>query len=206
MDLAGQGPDNKPLPDGGPPQDDATKFQASEIKDAWTYHAVADVIRGVSLLANLPDVDSKRLGITGISWGGYLTCIVAGLDDRLRAAVPVYGCGFLDEDSYWVPILQKMPAADRKRWIENFDPSRYLPQCSMPVLFVNGTNDFAYPLDSYQKSYRLVRDRALCITINMPHGHSRVGRPSRSGYLWTNICAAGSRCPGSKPSSGARIG
>ena len=55
---------------------------------------MADVIRGVSLLASLPDVDSKRLGITGISWGGYLTCIVASLDDRLRVAVPVYGCGF----------------------------------------------------------------------------------------------------------------
>jgi len=29
--------------------------------------------------------------VTGISWGGYLTCIVAGIDDRLKAAVPVYG-------------------------------------------------------------------------------------------------------------------
>ncbi len=52
-----------------------------------------------------------------------------------------------------------MPADDgAKRWVENFDPSRYLPGRKMPVLFVNGTNDFAYPLDSYQKSYRAARD------------------------------------------------
>ena len=46
-------------------------------------------------------MDRRRIGITGISWGGYLTCIVAGLDDRLKVAVPVYGCGFLGDDSVW---------------------------------------------------------------------------------------------------------
>ncbi len=30
----------------------------------------------------------------GDQLGGYLTCIVAGLDHRLKVAVPVYGCGF----------------------------------------------------------------------------------------------------------------
>ena len=45
-----------------------------------------------------PDVDAERIGVTGISWGGYLTCIVAGLDDRLKFAVPVYGCGFLGDN------------------------------------------------------------------------------------------------------------
>ena len=35
--------------------------------------------------------------MTGISWGGYLTCLVASLDSRFIAAAPVYGCGFYDE-------------------------------------------------------------------------------------------------------------
>lgn len=149
MDLAGQGPDRKRLPDGGPNQDDKAKFAAEAIQDFWTYHAVAAVIRGVSLLASQPDVDPERLGITGISWGGYLTCIIAGLDDRLKVAVPVYGCGFIHDNSTWVPIFQKMGEDQRKQWVENFEPSRYLGQAKKPVLFVNGTNDFAYPLDSY---------------------------------------------------------
>jgi dienelactone hydrolase len=183
MDLAGQGPDGKRLPDGGPAQDDATKFADVPLKDAWSYHAVADVIRGVSLLATLPEVDPDRIAVTGISWGGYLTCIVAGLDDRLKAAVPVYGCGFLHENSAWLPSLQKMPEGQRQRWAENFDPSRHLGQARMPVLFVNGTNDFAYPLDSYQKSYRLVRDRALCVTVNMPHGHPQGWAPVEIGLF-----------------------
>lgn len=103
MDLAGNGPDGR-LPDGGPDQSDENKFrpfEGSGAQDMWSYHAVAAVIRGHSLLAAQPSVDAKRIGITGISWGGYLTCLVAALDDRLKAAVPVYGCGFLADNSVW---------------------------------------------------------------------------------------------------------
>src|SRR5712691_9765184 len=57
-------------------------------------------------------------------------------------------------------------------WVKNYDPSRYLECVRMPILFCNGTNDKAYPLDSYQKSYRLVKSpRNLCVTVRMPHSH-----------------------------------
>jgi dienelactone hydrolase len=174
MDLSGNGPDGKRLPDGGPDQGDEWKFLHLKdgVKNAWTYQAVAAVIRAVSLLRALPEVDRDRVGITGISWGGYLTCIVMSLDGRLKVAVPVYGCGYLHENSVWVPTLAGLPAEERRTWIENFDPSRYLPRCRIPVLWMSGTNDFAYPLDSYQKSYQATRGpRALCVTVKMPHGH-----------------------------------
>jgi dienelactone hydrolase len=183
MDLAGQGPDRKRLPDGGPGQGDADKFGPSEVKDFWTYHAVAAVLRGASLLAARPEVDPERIGVTGISWGGYLTCIVAGLDDRLKVAVPVYGCGFIHDNSAWLPTFEKMSPQKRKLWVDHFEPSRYLGQARMPVLFVNGTNDFAYPLDSYQKSYRLVKERALCVTVNMPHSHPAGWAPKEIGLF-----------------------
>ena len=175
MDLAGNGPQGK-LPDGGPDQRDEVVFRdftAPETRDMWSYHAVAAVIRGHSLLLSKPEVDARRTALTGISWGGYLTCIVAGLDDRFKAAVPVYGCGFLHENSYWVePNFAKMSAARRQRWVDNFDPSRYLGRVKCPMLFVNGTCDFAYPLDSYRKSYNLVRTPVtLAVKINRPHGH-----------------------------------
>lgn len=174
MDLAGCGPERKRLPDGAPDQNDDVKFRRLKdgVTNMWSYHAVADVIRGASLLASLPEVDKNRLGITGISWGGYLTSIVMSLDDRLKVAVPVYGCGYLHENSVWVPILNSLPADEKETWVKNFDPSSYLPRCKIPVLWMNGTNDFAYPLDSYQKCYRATRGpRTLCITVKMPHGH-----------------------------------
>ncbi len=51
------------------------------------------------------------------------------------------------------------------------------------MLFVNGTNDFAYPLDSYRKSYGLVKDRTLCVTVNMPHGHPQGWAPAEIGLF-----------------------
>lgn len=175
MDLAGHGPTGR-LADGGPDQSDETKFRAFDdktVKDMWTYHAVANVLRGHNLLRSLPEVDKDRVAVTGISWGGYLTCVVAGLDDRFKAAVPVYGCGFLHENSYWTADrFTKVEPERRKRWTEAFDPSVYLPNVKCPILFLNGTNDFAYPPDSYQKSYQLVKGpRTVSVRVRLPHGH-----------------------------------
>src|SRR4029077_4672256 len=117
MDLVGQGPERKTLPDGGPTQANESMFSANAVNDYWSYHAVAAVIRGVSVLASLPEVDPTRIGITGISWGGYTTCIVAGLDHRLRVAVPVYGCGFIHENSAWNAAFQQMTVAQRTLWV-----------------------------------------------------------------------------------------
>ena len=176
MDLAGHGPDAK-LPDGGPNQDDTVKFRDFTIADGdyknmWTYQAIAAILRGHALLAVQPEVDANRIAATGISWGGYLTCILAGVDTKLRAAVPVYGCGFLHESSCWKGIFDKMTPEHRSRWVALFDPSRHVGRATCPMLFVNGTNDFAYPLDSYEKTYRLPKGVvSTSITIERPHGH-----------------------------------
>jgi dienelactone hydrolase len=176
MDLSGNGPTGR-LADGGPDQADVVKFRnftPAEAHEMWTYHAVAAVGRGHSLLRSLPDVDKDRIGITGISWGGYLTCIAAGIDPRFKVAVPVYGCGFLGENSAWKdgPLAAMTPDA-RKLWLHLFDPSQYVGRVRYPILFVNGATDFAYPLDSYQKTYRLVPEkwRQVSVAVDRPHGH-----------------------------------
>ena len=176
MDLAGNGPNGR-LPEGGPDQSDQAKFgnfTENEAGEMWTYHAVAAVLRGHSLVRSLPEVDAERVGVTGISWGGYLTCIVAGVDPRFKVAVPVYGCGFLGDNSVWKDTsLARMTTEARVLWLRLFDPSQYLGRVRRPILFVNGTTDFAYPLDSYQKSYRLVpaKWRHVSVAVNRPHGH-----------------------------------
>ncbi|MCX5646044.1 MAG: alpha/beta fold hydrolase [Phycisphaerae bacterium] len=186
MDLAGCGPDKKRLADGGPDQSDETKFGAIDLPpgEQWTYHAVANVILAHSLLRSLKEVDARRTAVTGISWGGYLTCIAAGLDDRFQAAVPVYGCGFLQENSVWLARFEKMTPEQRDRWVRLWDPSMYIGSAVMPVFFLDGTNDFAYPLDSYAKTYGLVKsERNFRITINMPHGHPQGWAPIEIGLF-----------------------
>jgi len=173
MDLGVRGPAKQTLADGGPRPMDKVKFAAGEpTKDQWTYHAVADVIRAHSLIRSFKEVDSTRTAITGISWGGYLTCSVAGLDNRFKAAVPVYGCGFLHRNSAWRGTLDSMTPKDRARWIRLWDPSMYVGSATMPMLFVNGGTDFAYPPDSHAQTYALVTSpKKLHFVPHMRHGH-----------------------------------
>lgn len=174
MDLAGCGADGKRWPDGGPDQSDRTKFLAIDaaVTDQWTYHAVADVLLAHSLLLSFPEVDPDRTAVTGISWGGYLTCIVAGVDSRFKFAMPVYGCGFLHENSAWLRQFERMTPEQAARWVKLWDPSQYIGKATMPIAFLNGTNDFAYPMDSYAKTCRLVPgQKNYSIQLKMRHGH-----------------------------------
>ena len=169
-----EGADHRPRHEfSGPPGWDDSFGQVDQpVHDQWPYHAVADILLANSLLRSFPEIDPNRIGITGISWGGYLVSMAASVDPRFRLAVPVYGCGFLGEDSFWVPAFEKMDHVKATRWLELWDPSVYLRQAAMPFLWVAGTNDFAYPMDSFQKSYRLPRGpRTLAIRVRMPHGH-----------------------------------
>jgi len=200
MDLGGCGPDNKRLADGMPGQGHPEKFlpfdDDEQAKRLWTYHAVAAVIRGHSLLASREEVDATRTGLTGISWGGYLTCIVAGLDNRFKVAAPVYGCGFLDENSCWLGEFSNLGPERTARWVAQFDPSRYLPGVRCPILFLNGTNDFAYPLDSYQKSYRAVPGPIdLHVEVRMPHGHPQGWAPKEIGLYVDSVLRDGDPLP-----------
>ena len=166
-------PPKRRQPFGGPEGWDAS-FNTTDdpVTDQWPYHAVAAVILAHSLIRSFPEVDPKRVGVTGISWGGYLTCIVSGVDSRFRCAAPVYGCGFLGEDSAWVKDFNRIGPEKAKKWLSLWDPSVYLPNAKMPMLWVSGTNDSAYPLSSLRKSYDLPRGPCtLTLRLRMPHSH-----------------------------------
>ncbi|HSW45274.1 MAG TPA: alpha/beta hydrolase, partial [Phycisphaerae bacterium] len=116
----------------------------------------------------------------------------AGLDSRFKVAVPVYGCGFFQDDARWRRMMTLMPEKDRPAWIENYDPSKYLPQCTIPTLWANGTNDPAFPLDIYQKSYRAVRGpRTLCVTLGMKHSHPHGWAPKEIGLFVDSVLKGG---------------
>ncbi len=153
-------------------------------------------MRAHTLIRSFPEVDSEHTAVTGISWGGYTTCLVASLDDRFKAAVPVYGCGFLYEgESVQKPSIDKLAerAAD---WIREYDPSSLLPRCRVPILFVNGTNDVHYPLDSYQKTFSKVEgEKQMRIQVKMPHGHQAGWAPQEIGWFIDSKCRGGKPLP-----------
>ncbi|XHR30612.1 MAG: alpha/beta hydrolase family protein [Chthoniobacteraceae bacterium] len=163
-------------PDSGPSMGECQQLSEG-IADQWMYHAVSDAMLATSLLSSFPEVDAGKIGITGISWGGVVTCTVAGLDDRLRYAAPVYGCGFIsydyDDGSRFVGL--KQPLEKVQRWKELWDPSLYLSAAKLPMLWVAGTNDFAFTLRALQLSYLgTSAPRTLSTRVRMTHSQ-RVG-------------------------------
>lgn len=187
------------LPNGGPPHGHPEKFDCiltPDTSDDWPFHAAASVIRAHTLLRSFPEVDAEHTAVTGISWGGYTTCLVASLDDRFKAAVPVYGCGFLHEgESVQKPSIDKL--GDLKAaWVKEYDPGSLLPRCRVPILFVNGTNDIHYPLDSYMKSFNVVPgEKQMRIQVNMPHGHPPGWAPEEIGIFIDSKCRGGRPLP-----------
>ena len=195
--LPGGEPGERPRNEhGGPPGWGGWDQLDEEIRDQWTWHAVADVVLAHSLLAARTEVDAERIGVTGISWGGYLTSIVAGVDDRLKFAVPVYGCGYYEQCHYGPGPLAHLEAGHRQRWLDWWDPKNYLPGADLPMLWISGTNDFAFWLPGLQSSYHAtpVRDH-LAIRLRMPHGHGPGWAPEEIYAFADSILRDGTPLP-----------
>lgn len=153
------------------------------VTDQWMYHAVADTVLAHSLLRSFPEVDADRTGITGISWGGVITSTVAGIDPRFKFAVPVYGCGFISDapgrglaNDGTCFVGETADPALRARWRELWDPANYLPRAQVPMLWVTGTNDFAFTFSALRQSIGAVPAGAqLSVHPRMTHGHGGPG-------------------------------
>ena len=146
------------------------------IEEQWYYHAVAQIIAAHSLLRSFPEVNPEKTGITGVSWGGNLTSTTMGVDDRFKFAIPGYGCGFLPgSDGNQGRAIKK-----GKHWdtvAKYYDGSAYFANVKIPTLWVNGTNDFHFPMPSTQKSSQAVNGQAtLRFQVRMGHGHGAVWR------------------------------
>lgn len=173
MDLRGNGPNGEHIQNGLIEINHETPYFkiTPDLDNQWMFQAVADVILAHNLIRDFPGVDSNRTALTGISWGGVVTCIVAGLDNRFKVAVPVYGCGYLWESGRMKKQLDELNTADKETWIRQYDPSNYVRNAKMPMLFLNDAQDPYFVLKSYMKTYQEAENKNLCIKIDLKHSH-----------------------------------
>jgi dienelactone hydrolase len=173
MDLEGHQPDStdpkkRPsTPNPGPAQAGAFADFNLPIHDQFTYHAVTQAMRANTLLSAFPEINAKKIGICGISWGSIWTSIVAGVDDRFAFAIPIYGHGFLNESEGRVRI-SKERAEKAMVW----DPSRFIPTAKCPLFFIASTNDHSFVPKPWQRTIDLASASAQQLMIpNLAHSH-----------------------------------
>ena len=147
--------------------------------EQWPYHAVGALVRAHSYLRSLPEVDAERTGLTGISWGGYLTMLTAAADRRFKLAMPVYACGYYDEIGRYSGFYDKRSRFDARavaRWDELFDSKHYAAQMDLPVFWFASSNDAAFPFDLLQRTLQLPkRSPSLAVRVRMVHSHGPAG-------------------------------
>lgn len=157
---------------GGPTKTRSEKFTTSFPSDippiedtecdpdkARVRHLVWIARRALSFLEQQPQVDPERLGIFGTSWGGLACWLVNGTDPRVKATIPIFGCGLRDD----------LPA--RAEWRSRYQPSQYAATQSGEICFLNGTNDFFGHLSTLEEFWDdLQVDKRLGLSPNENHG------------------------------------
>jgi dienelactone hydrolase len=166
----------------GPTRDGIFIDCEEPVEDQWMYHAVASVFLAHTIIRSMEHVDPGRIGVTGISWGGIVASLAAGLDERFAFAIPVYGCGYLfDSPNQWGQRFDVMGVKHADFVKQTMDPSAYLSRVRIPMLWINMINDKHFPLTTFCRSYKAahngIKQSALCIHPGIGHSHEFGWKP-----------------------------
>jgi dipeptidyl aminopeptidase/acylaminoacyl peptidase len=114
---------------------------------------LTDYVAGVKFLVDTGYVDARRVGITGVSYGGYMTMMAISKTPEVWAA-GVEVCGITNWFSMYErgsPVLRQYqmgllgdPVKDKAVY-EASSPLTYLGQVKAPLLALAGANDIRVP-------------------------------------------------------------
>ena len=162
----------------GPARQGIYEDTNESLADQWMYHAVADVILANSLVRSFPEVDASRTGLVGISWGGVIVATAAGLDSRFSFAIPIYGCGHLNEaENQYGSSL-----ANNHIYREVWEPAIYLRQARLPILWLTDLRDQHFPLNTQLATARSAPGpRVISVLPDLKHSH-KAGWSAEESY------------------------
>jgi dienelactone hydrolase len=113
---------------------------------------IKDLQRAVDVLRARANVDDDRIAYLGISYGGAIGALFAGIERRIKAAVLVVGDGGLvshftgPEDFAFMASLSCATRVDWFAAMSPIEPIRFIPHASNTALLLqNGTLDALVP-------------------------------------------------------------
>ena len=165
-------------------------------------------------LLSRPEVDPRRVGITGASGGGYNTWITAALDDRIAAAVPVVGTSEFVEQIRVCRPLDWYHAAEHCHFVPGL--IRYANNHELlamaapkPVLIVAAAQDESFPVAGVREvaeygrqlytSYGAGEQIGLVVDEAEGHGYQRAKREAAYGWFLRWLMGRGDGRPCAEP-------
>lgn len=142
------------------------------------------------VLKKYPQLDEKRLGVTGGSYGGYMTNWIIGHTDRFAAAVSQRGISNLVTEGLLSDIgerLMRESGGQEDFWSNEalfweMSPLKYVKNVHTPTLVIHSDHDFrCYPGEAAQFFTALKQNGVpseLLLFHGDSHGLSRSGKPS----------------------------
>ena len=162
------------------------KFTAANVKD-FGYGDFRDIMAGVDEAIKSAPIDPERIGLTGWSYGGYMTMWGVTQTNRFRAAVA--GAGLSDWLSYygenkidqWMPPFFGANVYDDPAVYAKSSPITFIKNVKTPTLVVVGDSDGECPPpQSYEFWHALKTMGVPTQFVIYPHEGHEFGDPAHS--------------------------
>jgi dipeptidyl aminopeptidase/acylaminoacyl peptidase len=160
------------------------EFQKANVKDLGGGD-LEDEVYGTKFLMATGYVDEKKIGITGGSYGGYMTLMAIGKKPELwAAAVEQFGIiNWMTMLEHEDPFLQEYeksllgdPVKDRKVY-ENASPIKFIRQAKAPLLVLQGENDIRVPKEEAEQVVAIYKEAGKTVDSHFyaqeGHGFAR---------------------------------
>ncbi|GAB4126842.1 MAG: S9 family peptidase [Roseiflexaceae bacterium] len=149
--------------------------------------AATDILAGIDLLVARGHVDTKRIAVTGGSYGGYMTAWLLGHDQRFCCAVAARGVydlisfhGTSDAHELIEFVFEGMPWEVRDLLWEQ-SPLSHAHKITTPLLILHAELDYRVPISQAEQLFSNLRRRKIDVElIRYPReGHelTRAGEP-----------------------------
>jgi dipeptidyl aminopeptidase/acylaminoacyl peptidase len=163
---------------------------AKGIYGDWGNVDYADLMAWADYMEKRPYIDPKRMGVTGGSYGGYMTVWIIGHTQRFKAAVTqrcvsnfVSMWGSSDFNwTFQMELANKPPFED----LQNFwahSPIAYIGNAHTPTLVLHNEFDLRCPIEQGEQVFvalkKLGVDSEMVRFPDEFHGLSRTGRTDR---------------------------
>ncbi|MFN2460995.1 MAG: prolyl oligopeptidase family serine peptidase [Candidatus Velthaea sp.] len=143
------------------------KFTAANVND-FGYGDLRDILRGVDAAEAAAPVDDARLGITGFSYGGYMTMWAVTQTHRFKAAAA--GAGIANWISYygengidqWMMPFFRATAYDDPAAYARSSPITFIKNVSTPTFVYVGERDVECPAPQSQEFWHAL------VTLGVP--------------------------------------